>query len=400
MHKVLKKTIATLAMLSLVGSAIPMSASAVTYDRCDVNHDGVVNATDSLTIQRYLQGLTSSANYNQLDADCNLIVDYNDVQCVNSRILGKDYSTLFYSRELENLKMKYLFSPPALPSRPVLNVDAGHTEPCSYKAYSYIRKEDLDPYVLTPSTESINAQSGISTYFFNGEDDRKEANGLDENTGIVNLSSKKGNSTAISTGFIVGDHVIATAAHCVYSKNDKKFYNNMTVQTYGTDGKLTGKKLTAVEAHICEEYCSTEETRFDYALITVKENLSDYFQFELGNAYNITPGSFINIPIYITGCPGEVRGNFNKDNILYTDENRVSDISYSELYYHVDISDGDSGAPVYTITKTTVGSRKVDTATVLAIHHGEIPNKTNRGSLITNYHLQFYKNNPNINYVG
>ncbi|MDE6777727.1 MAG: hypothetical protein K2J25_07255 [Oscillospiraceae bacterium] len=70
------------------------------------------------------------------------------------------------------------------------------------------------------------------------------------------------------------------------------------------------------------------------------------------------------------------------------------------LFYNVDTTSGDSGAPVYTIARSKMGNNDEDYAkVVLAIHHGVDKNNIyNLGSLITNYHLQFYNSNPNINY--
>lgn len=386
--KILKKAVAALAMLSLIGSTIPMSASAVTYDPCDVNHDGYVTSADSLEIYKYLCCLASSANYNQYDADRNLIVDYNDYQYVTSKVLGKDAGTRrFYSR-----KYNSVMPLPTVPSNPELNAYAGQTASRSYRRYSYDSRKELSSYSLTPSTQSISTRSVI------GADDRKPANGLDENTGIVHLRSDLHNGKeAVSTGFIVGNHVIATAAHCVYDTDH--FLDNMKIETYGTNGKLTGEELKAVEVHISENYISNSIADFDYALITVEEDLSDHFQFSLGTPYNTNPTSYENIPIYVTGCPGDVHGSTNSSNQLYTAEGRVSSRATGSLWFDTDTTPGQSGSPIYTITRNKVGSETTDKITLLAIHSSGT-GVENIGSVITSYHLQFYKYNPNLNYVS
>lgn len=71
----------------------------------------------------------------------------------------------------------------------------------------------------------------------------------------------------------------------------------------------------------------------------------------------------------------------------------------SILEYDVDTSSGQSGAPVYTITRNVVNGNATFTYTALAIHHGGLTsNYNNCGSRISKYHLQFYRNNPNISY--
>ena len=49
-----------------------------------------------------------------------------------------------------------------------------------------------------------------------------------ENTAVVRLSIG-------GTGFIVDDHTIATAAHCLYDTKTKSFVKNMTIQIYTDD---------------------------------------------------------------------------------------------------------------------------------------------------------------------
>lgn len=393
MNRILKKLTTTLAIFSLIGSAIPLSVSAVSYDPCDVNHDGSVNTLDTVVINRYLTGMSAYQNYNQFDANQNLIVDAEDSYCVLAKALGLSYNINFYSRETEKETGNGLLPSPAVPSNPTLNGSAGETSPRSYSRFSYATKKKIGSYFLTPNVESINSKSGISPRKPVGTDDRIPANGLNENTGIVHLGG--------GTGFIVGDHVIATVAHCVYKigkledKNDDELVGGYSIETYGTNGKLTGEKLTPVEIHVSEDYISTGKFYFDYALITVKEDLSDYFHFNLGTAYETKPDKFQNIPIYVTGYAQYVKNEHNVDHDLFTDEGRVTKYDSLALCYNTDTSSGDSGAPVYTITRSKTGSRKeVDTATVLAIHSGG----ASQGSLITNYHLQFYRENPNIHY--
>ncbi|MDE6776781.1 MAG: trypsin-like peptidase domain-containing protein, partial [Oscillospiraceae bacterium] len=340
----------------LVGGAIPMSASAVTYDPCDVNHDGSVDILDVLSINRYLSGQKTVKDYNQLDANKNLIVDSTDADYVMAKVTGLSYTASFYSRT----NNKY-YAFPSVPSNIILNGISGSTSSRTYKKYSYDSKTEIGTYSLTPNVQSVNAKSNsdVSTCGVQGTDDRVKASNLDENTGIVLLNGN-------ATGFIVGDHVIATAAHCVYNGGKSYFYGSMTIETYNKNGELSGETLNAVEAHIPEGYAlSPTSIEYDYALITVEDDLSEdngYFHFKLGTAYNTTPSYFSNTPIYVTGRPDYLNfknnssGKFvaNNENWLYTGEGRVINIYNSSssaenntqiLYYDADTSGGDSGAP-------------------------------------------------------
>ena len=293
---------------------------------------------------------------------------------------------------------------PSVPSTTILNGVSGSTTSRIYRKYIYDLESEAN-YVLRPNVESVNKlDSDVSTYALIGTDDRVKAKNLDENTGLVYLSTG-------GTGFIVGDHVIATAAHCVYNTS---FESKMDIYTYSKSGELSGDMLTAVEAHVPQSYTSSFSTQYDYALITVEDDLSEdngYFHFKLGTAYNAVSPYFSNIPIYVTGYPsvlGDDNSIHNPTFSLYTGEGKVINLdnnsSYASnnkqiLYYDVDTTWGDSGAPVYAIIGSQIGNEKPEyTPVVLAVHRGGHDNSHNLGSLITNYHLQFYISNPNIDY--
>lgn len=409
--KLFKKAITALAVLSLVGGAIPVSVSAATYDPCDVNHDGSVDILDVTSINRYLSGQKTVLQYNQLDANQDLIVDATDADCVMAKVTKLSYTASFYSRK-NNKEIAF----PEIPSTPTLNGVSGSNTFRSYKKYIYELDTAVD-YVLRPNVESVNkSNSDVDVYTVEDTDERKQAKGLNENTGLVCLENNKGDKV---TGFIVDDHVIATAAHCVYSAAKSCFYDNLKITTYNESGELTTKTLNAVEAHIPEEYINLQKdselaTEYDYALITVSDELpeKEYTHFKLGTVYNRTAYNFANTPIYLTGCPDKIKntsGKFedNTEDILYTDEGNIIDVKDAAvkdkllLFSNVDASGGQSGSPMYTIVESKTGNNnKKYTYVVLGIYsYGwNLSEQYNAGSLITNYQLQFYNSNPNISY--
>lgn len=242
-------------------------------------------------------------------------------------------------------------------------------------------------------------------------DDRKVANGP-ENTGIVHLTFYEDGKVGNGTGFIVGNHQIATAAHCVYNCEDGK-WRFPSVCTYGTDGKLTETYLTAVELHIPFDYYMSEkefDPPHDYALITVKEDLSSYTKFSVATSYNVGKNDFANIPLYVTGCPGVVDHKYNANELLYSTEGRMLN-SYSNnkevLYYDIYTSKGQSGSPVYTITDRKVDNETTRVYTALGVmsssYDGTDENLPDLeplswGARFTKKHLQFYLNNSNMSW--
>ncbi|MDE6657411.1 MAG: hypothetical protein K2J88_02375 [Oscillospiraceae bacterium] len=388
MNQFFKKAVATLAVVSLFSSAMPLSASAVTYDPCDVNHDGVVTATDYLATIDYVSGRVAGSKYNQYDADRNLIVDYNDYQCVVADVMGKGYTPKkLYSKSGGFVPQSLISNAISNASGFVLNTDSSSRATRLYKKYSYKTKQE-STYTLRASADGLN--NSASPCDVVGDDDRGVFYS-EENSGIVRITTDTGKQ---ATGFIVGDHLIATSASAVYDRgiyND--FYDSLTVDTYNPNGSLKNKKLNVVEAHIPEEYYLTSkyDARYDYALISVSDDLSGYYQFNLGTAYDTNTATIGNVPIYLTGCPSELSINIPNDK-LHTEENRIVKLNTTTLQYANDSTEGQEGSPVYAIIGT--GGKDLK-ATAIAICGDSAGNV---GSLITYQHLMFYMANSHIAY--
>ncbi len=378
-------------------SLTPMGAGA-TYDPCDVNHDGSVDMTDLIAINHHLLGSKYYTNYDQLDANRSHTVDKADATCVMSKLTQTTYSAC-YIRQYANAYMEVV-DMPAVSSTITLDESVNQTNSRSYIGYSYLEDEPIPEYTLTATTANLNSTQNTRSNIglIDGIDDRHIAHGY-ENTGIVELFMfAEGNRLLYSTGFIVGDHEIVTAAHCV--TDDNTILQDITISTYDRTGLKDGGKLTVAEIHIPAEYtdpCS----EYDYALITVVEDLSDRVQFSIGNSYNMTNSEVGTIPIHVTGRPGMTGDNldiYNSTGALYTHYGSVYGPSNRTLlHYTVDVSRGQSGAPTYTITRERYNNTDYYTYTALAVHTGGNSNR-NVGTLMTKYHLQFFRNNPYANY--
>lgn len=378
---------AAAAVTLLAGTAFPVSAD---YDVCDVNRDGFIGGADIVLLSRYLLGAYSISNYNQLDVNRSLTVDDADVECLNSRLLGITYSGGYFSRKTGNVVSSPTVSG-FTPSESSSSLTARTYMRCRYENG---KPTALSDYTLTPTEMPLNARAILDGVI--GDDDRYASYGP-ENNGIVCLETRIGAKAGKSTGFIVGDHQIATAAHCVYSDNA---WRSIYIRTYDSNGCITDNTLHPIETHIPKLFTLSSDGMYDYALITVSDDLSDYVHFSLGTPYNLSASAYSNIPVYVTGCPSEtITDGRNLSKRLYSAEGRVVDTVFDKsdvVCYDVDVSGGDSGSPVYTITK--VGNKYVYTAIAVCTGGVLLPNGPNFGSMITHYQLQFYKNNPNASY--
>ncbi|MDE6787999.1 MAG: serine protease [Ruminococcus sp.] len=209
-------------------------------------------------------------------------------------------------------------------------------------------------------------------------------------SGVVEIDSPGG------TGFVVDEHTIATAAHCVYGKKIN------TIYLFDNNNKpsLTLNSSTIVEYHVPLIYASSESADYDYALITVKEDLSDYMCFNLGTVTDIKN---LKSAVSITGFPGEiVTGDGTKpvnysvsEHNMYTGNSHIYNSSDKRLYYDVDTTSGNSGGPVYL---TEIYNNKVY-YTVIAIHtKSGGDGNYNSGTRITAELLKFFNGNPNLQY--
>lgn len=270
-----------------------------------------------------------------------------------------------------------------------------------------------DTYELTLSRYNANTRLGLDGV--NGTDDRY----VDTNSSVVRIRttfSAMPYSTGTrvpkaSSGFIVGSHVIATSAHCMdsYPEGIERIENS---KVYVTDPETNEVlEFTVQQVHIPSLYMSTGSTDYDYALLTVAEDLTEYGMFSLGYIRDEVLDNR-GITVTVSGYPAQVldsNGNvINVGNTLYTGKGALLEVRENMLFYRTDATEGDSGGPAYVTTISTIqGNSPVTANTVIGIHHGrEDIDKTNGTSSdnenvatrITEPVLQFYNNNPNIGY--
>lgn len=186
----------------------------------------------------------------------------------------------------------------------------------------------------------------------------------DYNTSVVRLTSG-------GTGFIIGQNTIVTAAHCVYNNG----LYNFNIEIVGDNNQVLDV-ITPHCVHIPKKYVdsATDKDNYDYALIYVDEDLSDYGTFGMG----ICLDSYVNNQgnVTVSGFPGEYPPGYNDSdygirfkavgNITGKTENNL------RLIYNADTAGGDSGGPVY-VNESFVGTINsvnvsYDYNTVIAIH--------------------------------
>lgn len=387
MKKFYKFTTAFLALIMLLPFG---TIHAAAYDDCDVNHDGFVDVSDAVATARYLAGDHYISSYNRFDTNKSLTVDASDVEKILAKIAQNTYSAQYWNK-VGNTGVSF---PTISGFTPEPNASSSTYR--TYTKHSYTSGQNYS-YDLYPNAANFNAiQENPIPRNLIGDDDRHPSHEV-ENTGIVRL-------VGVGTGFIIDDHIIATAAHCVYNRSTHQFKSVPTIRPYNSNGTMnTSISFTPKEVHIPKIYdtCNyADRFDYDYALITVSDDLSNYTHFSLGTTYNLSQTNYSTIPLYLLG-PRMIGSETSKNDLYYAQGNVISSnntTSTSLIYYDLDSLPGDSGSPVYTITKATIGNQIYYYYTAIAIHvrnDGQSTSVWNAGNRITKYQLQFFDKDSN-----
>lgn len=332
--KMLKKMCSCISALclatTLFGGLSLATANAATKIYGDVNNDGIVNATDVVTLNSFLQGKISpsSINTKYLDVDINVVLDVNDKKTIAQYIVN-NISSLPYTESGSNF-VYYANTFPADNTR-------------NYVKYNC--------KTGTRSTYTLNKLSPVSTYA--GDIDDREIDSSNNAQAIVHLNYKKGNNLKRASGFIVSDHVIATCAHCLYDADGKNFCTDYKVSVYNPEGTSIVTTYSAKELHIPQSYIDQNPSSlqynntYDYGLIYVEEDLSKYGNIALGLPTDNFRTTFQTV--WVSGFPGDVNGTPTTSRYYASGEAILEGSQDSEYKIYTDtyISGGDSGGPAY-----------------------------------------------------
>lgn len=367
MHKWMKKLtsiMCTLCLAAIPAASMPANAAATVYG--DVNNNGEVEIGDCILLNKYLTGQipSSGINMKNADVDMNAVLDVNDAKVIMDSIVGL-VPSLPYSESGNMINYNSYSVPPD-------------------QARSYIK---YDCVTGQQTTYSLSKASEVSTAAV-VDDDRI----LDSSANaqcIVYLHIRDGSvNGARGTGFIVDDHIIATAAHCLY--DGTKFMGKTTVSIYNAEGTTPIKTCSATQLHIPSSYLTASVPKnYDYGLIYVEEDLSAYGKMSLG----IMTNNFVctNQAVNVSGFPGEVNDVPTTGRYYATGNIKPSNGNYT-FDYTTMTSSGDSGGPVY-IEYTLKGEIF---RSAIGIHTYGNGQSSHSGTRITLPLLRFYYSNPNV----
>lgn len=258
MKKKILSVLASAMMTMSVAAVIPtenMTANAVSQNVLlgDANADGNVDLADAIEITRYLLGRKNITSYKvtAMDVNQDCVIDFNDIYRVYQIEAGSVSATTAY---------KQLYSAPNFESRVYYKHDCTNSDSSSYT--SYVLNNNTVNMLELDNILSMDSLRGAVT-----QDT--------ENLSTVEIVSDNG----YESGFVISDHVIATAASNIYDKTTGRFSENVTVNVRSGNSNNILVTCNARYLHVPALYSSassTQERNYNYGLIYVENDLSDY----------------------------------------------------------------------------------------------------------------------------
>jgi V8-like Glu-specific endopeptidase len=356
----------------------------------DLDQDGYADIADAQWLLLFTLGRASyEGNYRNMDVTGDYIVDQTDA------LEYLAYVTYYINNNTSApYTSNYSYTAPILPVN------------CDVDEVDYIRKSPttgayIGSYTLTtPSAFNVNSKSSSNE---NGKQDidwfsdhsnsmRTPISGStlyqdNSQPGVVKIIQSSGSN---ATGFVVDDHVIATACHVV----DSTISSIILLNQLGT----TIKTMAPIEIH---KPANLEGSFGDYALLTVEDDLSDYVM-PLGiPVQNIdTTGRSVSV----TGFPCEYGyTNTSTFHQKYTGDGYLTNATYSSehwyykyfnITYNITTTHGSSGSPVYA---DLISDNNIAYPCVIGIHRSTHSNSENIANRMAPYILRFYLYNPYLN---
>lgn len=364
----------TVLAASSVLSTSSMAVTPADVEAKDPNGDGVITMADVAFMYQILGGKYGPSDLTRFDIDDNDVV--SDVDAI--------YTQMYTAGMLSNS-----VSPtPGDDNSSIMSVAETSSTSRNYRVYN----AQTGAYLRNYSLEVENFDSTYNMRSVIGDtDDRVEDW---SNIGVAKIMNS---NSYLGTGFVVGRHTIATAAHCVYLVEGQYAKLVSEIKLFDTNG--TSVSFTPVETHIPSSYnyTSAYNENYDYALITVEEDLKDYMSFNLGL---ITDNAPINeLQITTVGFPQGVNNlpnNHSAHHKIKSEEKIVADsgTNYNFLLCHTaDTATGSSGCPIY-VEETLNGKTYNTVVGINVTGYTEF----NRGVRFTPHLLKFLKGNSNIQY--
>lgn len=306
MNRFFKSAVAAAAAITL--TAVSLTASASDDNPCDLNGNGRTDIADAVLIMNYVGGHSDVDSPELADFDHDGFVTKVDATRLQEWLLNQN---------------NYVVNPP---------YTSGPTDLRNSNVGYFVYNATTGVQIDTQTVEQAADPSEASPRSIIGTDDLYTG---DYHKGLCKIKTSKVDGTDVKeyTGFVSSDDTIMTAAQALYKRKI------VSIQFFNSSGNVI-LNANATDFRIHKKYKDAEGTFYDYALINVSNDLSEYKTFEMGYALDWAIESEANVSI----------SGFKKDSITsYTGDGRIknSGTAKNELMYSCDAVDGMVGAPIF-----------------------------------------------------
>ncbi len=266
--------IVTAAMALCCIGTIPIHSHAINVSVLlgDANGSGDVTGIDAYYISKYLAGDYFPTSYQLTAMDINKdgVIDESDSGLILHKIS---------SGQSFNQCIRPLYDLPEDSTTTYAKHNCSSTNNYQFTTYTITGTMPALTYTDTYTDSLPSTEPEISSI--------ESTKSLPDNVYLDNsdyecIMLKKGNSFS-GSGFVLGSHIVCTAAHCVFNSNG--FANNLkVVYDYDENGNEISTNVTQI--HIPYDYAylflvlnqnsGQRRSNNDYALLYVEDDLSDY----------------------------------------------------------------------------------------------------------------------------
>jgi glutamyl endopeptidase len=198
--------------------------------------------------------------------------------------------------------------------------------------------------VIGKSTAPITPppDSGLETVFFADERTRIVTTDQQPWKLICALEIYAPWGTFVGTGWFAGPRTLITAGHCVFDKKQMGGWADKIVVTPGRDRERGPfKSFTTTRFSTVDAWRARQDADYDIAAIHLEEDVfpaTDVFR--VGALPDDELQDYL---VNVSGYPASPGGGTE----LYWAKNRIRAVTPRRIFYDVDTSGGQSGAPVY-----------------------------------------------------
>jgi glutamyl endopeptidase len=204
--------------------------------------------------------------------------------------------------------------------------------------------------ILPTSSFASNVENDtlVTPYIIIGDDDR---------TKVVNTVEKPYSAISflfsldsMCTGTLIDEDKVLTAAHCVYNKDTKKYFRDNSVYPGVHNDEFPFESSDSIEYFVPKQYIQSGNPRFDYAIIKLEYPIGK--DIELLKLKQVKKA--VETSIRIVGYPED---KLVETGVVsqYEMQGKVWSEDPFTLYYDLDTTAGQSGAPILNENNEIIG---------------------------------------------